>query len=98
MTEYDALKELHLQKGEAPVLPALYEDADMLETLPYLASTSDILNFATMRPIAPSGTQYPMVSELYYTAVNNVLTGNADAATAMAELELSLADLGFELP
>jgi len=98
MTDYDALKLFHLARGEAPVLPALYEDPDLLEVLPYLAYTGDVLNFATARPGGVAGTQYGRVSELYYTAVNNVLSGKTDAATAMAELELALADLGFELP
>jgi trehalose/maltose transport system substrate-binding protein len=97
LTEYDALVEFHLARGEQPVLPALYEDAELQVALPYLASTGNILNFATPRP-GVAGTQYAAVSEAYYTAVNNVLAGNADAATAMDELELSLADLGFELP
>lgn len=97
MTEYDALVEFHLARGEQPVLPALYEDPQLQEALPYLAFTSDILEAATPRP-GVAGTQYAKVSELYYTAVNNVLAGNADATTAMADLELSLADLGFELP
>jgi trehalose/maltose transport system substrate-binding protein len=97
LTDYDALVEFHLARGEQPVLPALYEDADLQAALPYLASTGNILDFATPRP-GVAGTQYAAVSEAYYTAVNNVLAGNADAATAMEELELSLADLGFELP
>lgn len=98
LTEYDALKEFHLARGESPVLPTLYEDADLLEALPYLASTSDLLNSAAARPFAPSGEQYATVSELYYTAVNNVLSGSTDAATAMDNLELDLLALGFELP
>jgi len=38
------------------------------------------------------------LSDCTYTAVNQVLSGNTDAATAMENLELALADLGFELP
>ncbi len=98
LTSYDALKEFHLARGEAPVLPALYEDADLLAALPFLAFTGDIFNFATARPSLVTGTQYAAVSEAYYTAVNNVLSGNTDAATAMADLELALADMGFTLP
>lgn len=97
MTEYDALVDFHLARGEQPVLPALYEDAELQEALPYLAFTSDILESATPRP-GVAGAQYAAVSEAYYTAVNGVLAGTKDAATAMADLELALADLGFELP
>ncbi|MBN1201433.1 MAG: ABC transporter substrate-binding protein [Anaerolineae bacterium] len=97
LTEYDALVEFHLARGEQPVLPALYEDEELQAALPYLAFTSDILTAATPRP-GVAGEQYAVVSELYYTAVNEVLAGNVDAATAMADLELALADLGFEFP
>jgi trehalose/maltose transport system substrate-binding protein len=97
LTEYDALVEFHLARGEQPVLPALYEDEELQAALPYLASTGNILDFATPRP-GVAGTQYAAVSEAYYTAVNNILAGNVDAATAMEELELTLADMGFELP
>ncbi len=97
LTSYDALVTFHLARGEQPVLPALYDDAELQEALPYLAFTSDILNAATPRP-GVAGTQYAKVSELYYTAVNQVLAGSSDAATAMGDLELALADLGFTLP
>jgi trehalose/maltose transport system substrate-binding protein len=98
LTDYDALKEYYLDRAETPVLPALYTDQDLLNAIPWLPFAADILNSATARPVAPAGKQYSQVSELYYTAVNNVLIGNTDAATAMADLELALADLGFTLP
>lgn len=98
LTEFDALKEYIAARGVPPVLPALYEDADLQASQPILAYTGDVLTFASARPSLISGTQYAAVSEAYYTAVNNVLSGNTDAATAMGDLELALADLGFELP
>jgi trehalose/maltose transport system substrate-binding protein len=97
LTSADALVEFHLARGEQPVLPELYQNEELQKALPYLAFTSDILNAATPRP-GVAGTQYAKVSELYYTAVHDVLAGNKDAATAMSDLELSLADLGFTLP
>lgn len=97
MVSYDQLKVYHLLRGEQPVMPALYQDAELVEALPYLADMGNILNFATARP-AVAGAQYNDVSQLYYTAVHSILEGQADAATAMADLELALADLGFELP
>lgn len=97
VTSYDQLVDFHLARGEQPVQPALYEDPELVEALPYLASLGNVLEFAAARP-GVAGAQYNAVSELYYTAVNGVLAGSADAATAMADLELALADLGFELP
>jgi trehalose/maltose transport system substrate-binding protein len=98
LTEFDALKEYLLARGETPVLPALYEDVELLEAGPHLAFAGDILNSAVSRPFAPAADQYATVSQLYFTAVSEVLAGQKDAATAMSDLELALADLGFELP
>ena len=78
--------------------PAVFEAPEIAEQLPFLAKFSDALNFATPRPTTAAGEQYATVSELYYTAVHDVLAGNKDAATAMEDLELALAGLGFELP
>ncbi len=98
LTSEDALVELLPAKGGLPVLPTLYENTDLTQAMPYLAFTGDILSSATARPAGVSGEQYATVSEDYYTAVNNVLSGSTDAATAMGDLELQLADLGFKLP
>ncbi len=98
LTSADAAKEYTQVRGEPPVLPELYQDEDLIQALPYLASSGEILNSAVSRPFVPAGDQYAKVSELYYTAVNNVLSGNTDAASAMESLELDLANLGFELP
>jgi trehalose/maltose transport system substrate-binding protein len=98
LTSNDALVELLPEKGGLPVLPELYQNQDLLTAMPYLAFTTDILNSATARPGAVAGTQYATVSEDYYTAVNNILSGSTDATTAMSDLELKLADLGFTIP
>jgi trehalose/maltose transport system substrate-binding protein len=98
LTEYDALKEMILARGVPPVLPSLYSDAELLAAQPILAFTADVLSNATSRPSLAAGSQYNALSEDYYTAVNDVLSGNTDAATAMGDLELQLADLGFNLP
>ena len=92
---YDQLVYYTIARGEQPVSPAVYDDAQVADALPFLARFKNVLDFATARP---SVADYSQVSELYYTAVNNVLAGNADAATAMGDLELSLADLGYQLP
>lgn len=98
VTDIDQQVWFTLQRSELPVQPAVFEAPELAEELPFLEKFSDVLNFATPRPTTASGDQYATVSELYYTAVHDVLAGNKDAATAMSDLELALADLGFELP
>nr|MBP8974745.1 ABC transporter substrate-binding protein [Anaerolineae bacterium] len=57
VTSYDQLVDFHLARGEQPVMPALYEDAELLEALPYLASMGNVLESAIARP-AVAGAQY----------------------------------------
>ncbi len=85
-----------LARGEAPTRLSVYDDPQIQEELPFLRA--DVIAAAVARPSTVSGAGYAQVSELYYTAVHSVLTGDADAATALEELELALGDLGFELP
>jgi len=85
-----------LARGEAPTRLSVYDDPQIQEELPFLRA--DVIAAAVARPSTVAGAGYAQVSELYYTAVHSVLTGDADAATAMEDLELALGDLGFELP
>lgn len=87
-----------LDRGEQPTIPSVYDDPQIKEQLPYLSSFRPMLEAATARPSTVSGADYANVSELYFTAVHSVLTGEADAAEAMADLELALADAGYQLP
>jgi trehalose/maltose transport system substrate-binding protein len=80
-----------------PTIQSLYEDPDVLEAVPFFGSLFDVFINATARPSTVSADQYPQVSELYYSAVHSVLTGETDAATAMEDLETELILLGFEI-
>jgi len=86
------------QRGEQPAMSAVYQDKDLLAKLPYIGKFQNVLEFATPRPTVAAGDKYATVSEYYYTAVHDILAGNKDAKTAMSDLELQLADLGFKLP
>ncbi|NDJ87316.1 MAG: ABC transporter substrate-binding protein [Chloroflexi bacterium] len=81
-----------------PTIADLYEDEDILEAAPFFGSLYDVFINAVPRPSTVAAEQYNDVSQLYYTAVHSILTGEADAQTAMEDLELQLADLGFEFP
>lgn len=98
ITGYDAQVKYTLLRGEQPVSPAVYQDEQIQAELPYISFFQSILEAAVPRPSTVSGSEYGDVSQLYFTAVHSVLTGEADAATAMADLELQLADMGYEFP
>jgi trehalose/maltose transport system substrate-binding protein len=81
-----------------PTIMDLYEDSEVLEAVPFMGALFDVFTGAVARPSTATAPQYNQVSELFFTAVHNVLTGATDAETALEELELDLEDLlGFEV-
>jgi trehalose/maltose transport system substrate-binding protein len=79
-----------------PTIMSLYEDAEVLEASPFFGELYDVFVNAAARPSTATAPQYAETSTLFYNAVHSVLTGNADAEDALAELELDLQDLlGF---
>lgn len=95
---YEEQKRRAIVGSYNPTIMAVYEDAEVLEATPFFGSLYDVFISATARPSTVSGEQYNDVSELYYTAVSSILNGDVDAQTAVEDLELQLADMGFEFP
>jgi trehalose/maltose transport system substrate-binding protein len=80
-----------------PTIEALYQDPAVLEATPFFGRLLDVFTNAVARPSTATAPDYAQVSNAYYTAVHNVLTGQEDAETALALLELDLEALtGFE--
>ncbi len=79
-----------------PTIESLYEDADVLAAIPAPDVMLEVLQNATPRPSTASAPQYNEVSNIFFTNVHGVLTGEQDAEDAVAEIELELEDLlGF---
>jgi len=102
VVEYLASYDEQLQRAISPfsanpTIPALYEDEELLEANELFSRLGPILDNAVARPSGITGAAYNDASELFYTAVSNVLTGQEDAATAMDNLELDLEDLLLEI-
>jgi trehalose/maltose transport system substrate-binding protein len=95
---HDEQKIRAIEGSYNPTIQSLYTDEDVLAAAPFFGSLYDVFINASARPSTVAGTLYPEVSQLYYTAVHSVLTGETDGATAMADLELNLIDLGFTAP
>ncbi|MGB0385236.1 MAG: ABC transporter substrate-binding protein, partial [Ardenticatenaceae bacterium] len=71
---------------------------EVLEASPFFGSLYDVFINATPRPSTATAPQYNEVSTLFFGAVHSVITGEADAEDALAELELDLEDLtGFPI-
>lgn len=97
MASYDEQKVRAVEGSLNPTIMALYEDEDVLEAVPFFGSLYDVFINAVARPSTATAPQYAAVSQLFYRAVHEVLSGTEDAGTAMTLLELDLMDLtGFE--
>ncbi|MEM9782449.1 MAG: ABC transporter substrate-binding protein [Pseudomonadota bacterium] len=74
-----------------PTINALYEDAEILAATPFFGDLYDTFENAVARPSAVTGENYNRVSAAFWESVHDVLTGEQEAATAMAALEKDLA-------
>lgn len=74
-----------------PTRPAVYEDAEVLEANPYYERLLPVFSGgAVARPSTVTGELYNDVSTAYFTAVNQILTGQISAEEGVAELEAEL--------
>jgi len=81
-----------------PTIEALYDDAAVLEAQPFFGELKPVfLGGAVPRPSTVSADLYNDVSTAYFTAVNEIITGQADAAERVAALETELKDIMAEL-
>jgi trehalose/maltose transport system substrate-binding protein len=74
-----------------PTHPDIYDDDAVLQSNPYYPGLKQVLlRGALSRPAAVSGRKYAEVSRAYFRAVHSVLTGQQEAAAAVASLEREL--------
>jgi trehalose/maltose transport system substrate-binding protein len=96
LASYDEQKIRAVDGSLNPTIMALYEDPEVLEAVPFFGSLFDVFVNAVARPSTATAPDYAQVSSAFYTAVHSVLTGQEDAETALAILELDLEALtGF---
>ncbi|QUG77777.1 extracellular solute-binding protein [Erwinia sp. E602] len=76
--------------GLAPSRTALYDQPEVLAQAAYLGQLKTIFSRAVPRPATQTRRQYAQVSRATYNATFNVLRGNSDGATAVADLQQRL--------
>ncbi|MBB3189491.1 ABC transporter substrate-binding protein [Halomonas cerina] len=74
-----------------PTLTALYQDEEVLEAVPFFGTLYTTFTNAVARPSAPTGDNYGRVSNGFFNAVHNVLSGNLSGAEAVSQLDSELA-------
>lgn len=94
MTSFEVTKSRAIEFSYLPTIASIYEDPDILAAQPYYASLGAVFSGgAVARPSTPSADLYPDVSAEYYTAVNQILTGQAEAASVIEDLQGALEDI-----
>lgn len=93
LVEPEQQKERWLKLNNLPTMPEVYQDAEVLESTPWIEALIPVFENASPRPSTVTAEKYNDVSTAYFTAVHSILTGSSDAQTALEDLELSLQDI-----
>lgn len=87
LTSMEVQKAQAVERSMLPTIASVYDDADVLAANPFFASLKAVFQGgAVPRPSTVSGEYYNDVSTVFFTAVNQILTGEADAAEAVAAM------------
>ncbi|MDR5858910.1 ABC transporter substrate-binding protein [Halomonas eurihalina] len=73
-----------------PTLTSLYKDEEVLEAVPFFGTLYDTFTNAVARPSAVTGDNYGRVSNGFFNAVHEVLSGNQSGAEAVSDLDSEL--------
>jgi len=84
----NALEQTHL-----PTVVSVYDDADVKAKQPVLVKWKDVFLAAVPRPSAPTKSKYNEVSNAFWSAVHDSLSGNGTSAENLAKLEAKLTDI-----
>ena len=87
LTSYAEQKRRAIEGSYNPTIAALYEDAEVLEAVPFFGDLYDTFTNAVARPSRVTGEKYNRVSNAFWNAAHNVLSGRSDAEAALAALE-----------
>ncbi|WP_299436939.1 ABC transporter substrate-binding protein [uncultured Rhodospira sp.] len=73
-----------------PSRPALYEDPEVLEAVPFLADMREVLDAAVARPSTVTGARYNQVSTAFFNGVHEVLSGRMDGGAGVTAITARL--------
>jgi len=99
LTSRELQKSFAIEQSRLPTIVELYDDADVLEVNPFFGDLKEVfLGGAVARPSTVTSDLYNEVSTAYFTAVNEILTGQAsDAAARVAQLATDIEAIVAEL-
>jgi trehalose/maltose transport system substrate-binding protein len=86
-------KDRAIQRSALPTLTALFDDADVAKAQPIIPFAKDAFLNAVGRPARGAGIKYNEVSNNFWSAVHDTLSGNGSAADNLEALEAKLTQL-----
>jgi trehalose/maltose transport system substrate-binding protein len=79
-----------IKGGYTPAIPALYKDPDVMAANPFFAQLFDTFVAAQPRPSTVTGGKYNQVSNEFWNAAYDVLSGKTSGKDAVAALQVKL--------
>ncbi|MDV6318188.1 ABC transporter substrate-binding protein [Chromohalobacter sp. HP20-39] len=70
-----------------PTIKSLYQDKEVLAAVPFFGKLYDTFTNAVARPSAPTGEKYGRVSNAFFNAAHNVLSGSMNGTQAVSQLQ-----------
>lgn len=90
LSGFEEQKRRAIEGAYNPTLAALYEDPAVLEAVPFFGELYDTFVNAVARPSAVTGDAYGRVSNAFFSATHDVLSGSRSGEQAVADLERDL--------
>nr|WP_299243648.1 ABC transporter substrate-binding protein [uncultured Halomonas sp.] len=90
LTSREEQKRRAIEGSYNPTIAGLYEDEEVLEAVPFFGTLYETFTNAVARPSAPTGDNYGRVSNAFFNATHNVLSGNQSSAEALSQLDSEL--------
>ena len=87
MTSPEVQKDRAINGSYNPTIPSLYKDKDVLAANPFMGDLFDVFTSAVARPATVTGLKYPEVSNAFWDATHEVLSGKSNGAAAVKKLE-----------
>jgi trehalose/maltose transport system substrate-binding protein len=90
LTSKDNQKERAIKGSYNPTVMSLYKDPDVLAANPFQGKLYDVFTGATPRPSTVTGLKYPEVSQAFWNATHDVISGTASAEDSLKKLDRRL--------
>jgi trehalose/maltose transport system substrate-binding protein len=91
-------KSFTIERSHSPTIASVYDDPDVMKRQEFLARLKPVFQGgAVARPSTVTSDLYNSASISYFTHLNQVLSGQAEPAAAVQEIEAELKDIMSEL-